>query len=175
MKILLKPGFSLLELMIAIAVVGSLTALSVPTFLSVIERNHLKLVLESFKADLLVARIEAIKRSQNVAVSRQAGNLGAWCYGINAGNTCDCKLEACSIRTVSGVDFSSKVSMRASAVNHSFFDFRRGTIAANGVTFNTQHYEARVVFSDTGRVRICTPVAALLSLGKMGLPDIPSC
>ncbi len=156
-----RQGFTLTELMITVAIIGILASLAVPSFQDMIERNRLKEAVEGLKSDLMFARTEAIKRSQNVVISRSPGDAGEWCYGLNVAANCDCNTaNACVIKTVLGSQFSSIINMNAAATNNSTFDFRRGTIGANGVTFSTSHYAARVIFSDTGRIRICSPDSA---------------
>jgi type IV fimbrial biogenesis protein FimT len=164
-----SAGYTLLEAMIIVAIIGILAAIAVPSYQDTLERNRLKQVVESLKSDLQFARTEAIKSSQDVVVSRTTGSAGTWCYGLNVAASCNCATAgSCSIKTVAGSAFSTKVSMD-SASGNSTFDYRRGTIGANGVTFSTANYKARVVFSDVGRVRICTPA------GSTGIPAYPAC
>ena len=179
-------GFTLIEALVVIAIIGILAALGVPSFQDMLERNRLKQVVESLKSDLQFARSEAIKHSEDVIVSRKTGNAGSWCYGLARKNpstktSCDCEEtdsdedDYCDIKIVSGANFGS--TNMNSASGNSTFDFRRGTIGANGVTFSTNKYGTRVVFSDVGRVRICSPstVANPMPTGKVGLPDKESC
>lgn len=168
-------GFSLLELLLALAIAGIVAALSVPSYENLLERNHLKHAVESLKADMMLARTEAVKRSSNITLSRRAGDAGAWCYGLNQGGACDCRAQTCSLKNISGSDFSPLVSLKSAAATHNAIDFRRGTVAAGGATFNTKRYEARVVFSDGGRTRICVPANTSLSPGKTGLTGYPIC
>ena len=165
-----QRGVTLIEVLVVVTIIGILASFAIPSYQDTIERNRLKQAAESLKSDLQLARTEAIKRSQDIAISRSPGNAGAWCYGLNIASACTCSTAgSCSIKTVSGSDFSNAVTMDASASNNSTFDFRRGTIGANGVTFSTAHYAARVIFSSAGRIRICTPS------GSTGLPGYPAC
>ncbi len=181
-----NTGFTLLEVMIVVAITGILAAIAVPSFQGMIETNRLKQAVESFQSDMQFARTEAIKQSVDIIVSRTTGNAGAWCYGlarkIPASKTsCDCAetdtadADYCDIKIVSGTGFST-INMD-SASGNSTFDFRRGTIGNNGVTFSTDNYAARVVFSAVGRVRICSPstVANPMPTGKVGLPGKSNC
>ncbi len=170
MKRQINYGFTLVEALIVIAIIGILSAIAVPSYQDMIERNQLKQAAEGLKSDMQFARTEALKRSQIVVVSRSPGNAGVWCYGLNANTTCDCTTAgSCAIKSISGSDFGSIVNMVAGATNNSTFDYRRGTIGANGITFSTSHYAARVIFSDIGRVTICTPS------GSTGISGYPAC
>ncbi|MGJ0515944.1 MAG: GspH/FimT family pseudopilin [Methylomicrobium sp.] len=179
-------GFTLIEALVVIAIIGILAALGVPSFQDMLERNRLKQVVESLKSDLQFARSEAIKHSEDVIVSRKTGNAGSWCYGLARKNpstktSCDCEEtdsdedDYCDIKIVSGANFGS--TNMNSASGNSSFDFRRGTIGNNGVTFSTNKYGTRVVFSSVGRVRICSPSTTdnPMPTGKIGLPDKESC
>jgi len=177
-----QHGITLTEVLIVIAIVGVLAGLAVPSYRDTLEKNRLKQVLESFKSDMQLARTRAIKRSENVIVSRITGNDGAWCYGLARKNpssktNCDCtdtdSTPDCDIKYVSGSDFGPTDMYSGSA--NSTFDFRRGTIGNNGVTFNTDNYAARVVFSQLGRVSICTPASADRPTGTVGIAGIPPC
>lgn len=176
-----NKGFTLIEVMVVLAIVGVVGSFAVPSFNDMVQRNKLKAAVQAFQDDVQFARTQAIKRSVNILINRvqTSAAAGNWCYGLtakSAGCTCTTAND-CEIKTVSGTGFNT-VSMY-SATGNSTFDFRRGTIGQNGVTFNTTKYAARVVFSTIGRVRICTPPvgtgATDRPTGTIGLsePDKP--
>lgn len=174
-------GVTLVELMVTIALIGILASIAIPSYQDAIERNRLKEAIDSFRSDMQFARTEAIKISRNVVVSRSPGESGAWCYGLKENeDPCDCKTaESCTIKTVSGASFSSKISMNGTEIENIIFDFRRGTISDDGETpfeeeqafleFNTSKYSTSILVSGTGRITVCTPS------GSDGLPGYPVC
>lgn len=187
-----NKGFTLVELMVVVALVGIITTLAIPAFGDMMQRNQLKAAVQSLQDDMLFARTQAIKRSQNVTVNRTRTSTAAgdWCYGLTASAPCDCTVttttdaDYCEIKIISGANFNT-VKMFTGMGNNAV-NFRRGTIGNDGVTFNTTNYAARVTFSDEGRVRICTPTtvsnteaAANRPTGTTGLSEpnkpIPNC
>lgn len=73
-------GFTLIELMITIAVLGILAAIALPSFQSTLERLRVKGAAENFFADLQFARTEAIKQNRNIQFQVDDAS---WCYGID--------------------------------------------------------------------------------------------
>jgi len=138
-------------------------AIAIPSFQDSIERNSLKQAIEGLKSDMQFARTQAIKKSRNILVTRSPGNAGTWCYGLSTKTTCTCSqatktaTDYCELKRVFGTELNM-VNMNTTHHNNSNFSFRRGTIGAGRVTFSTNNYSARVIFSDVGRVRICTPI-----------------
>lgn len=154
-----SDGFTLIELMVVIAVVAVLLTVAGPSYQKLIERNRLKEASQAFKSDLQFARMEAIKRSRNVFFSRTAGNAGAWCYGIGT-LACDCAqadttaADFCDIKRVAGASYPV-VSLAAGGTTE--FDFRRGTAADTSSVLSTRHYAAQVRVNDVGRADVCDP------------------
>jgi len=163
-------GVTAFELMLVVGIIGTLSAVAVPMYQDIIVKNQLMMAVESLRSDMQYARTQALKKGQNVVISRTPGTTGSWCYGLNVEVNCNCKvIGSCLIKTISGSDFGTAINMASSSSSNSTFDLRRGTIGANGVNFTTDRYVARVVFSNVGRVRICTPI------GNVGLPSYPYC
>lgn len=61
-----EAGLSLVELMVAIAVLGVLSALAAPSFFGYIENNRVRVAAENLTAGLNLARSEAIRRNRAV-------------------------------------------------------------------------------------------------------------
>lgn len=61
-------GFTVVELMVTLAVMAILSMLAVPSFRDMIRRNHVSAANNALLADLSYARIEAINRGQPVSL-----------------------------------------------------------------------------------------------------------
>lgn len=74
-------GFSLIELMIAIALLGILLALAMPSFTGTISRTRIDSAASSMSVALATARSEAIKRGRDVAVCKSADSTNCTAAG----------------------------------------------------------------------------------------------
>ena len=74
-------GFSLIELMVTIAVAGVLTAVAAPSVTKLFKANRVQSEASSFVGDLMMARTEAVKRGQNVSAC--VSSDGSTCLTTN--------------------------------------------------------------------------------------------
>jgi type IV fimbrial biogenesis protein FimT len=74
-------GFTLIELMVVIALIAVLSAVAVPSMQKMLKTNRVQTEASSFVSDLMLARTEAVKRGQNVSVC--VSSDGATCLGSN--------------------------------------------------------------------------------------------
>ncbi len=79
-----ESAFTLIELMIAIAVAAVVLTLGVPSFSNVMERNQLSASINNVVASLNFARSEAVKRNRRVSVCH-SNDLNS-CSGLNYGD-----------------------------------------------------------------------------------------
>jgi type IV fimbrial biogenesis protein FimT len=69
-------GFTVVELMIALAVAGVLISFAVPSFNASIQNNRMATQINELHASLSLARSEAIKRNNNTTVCRSSNGTG---------------------------------------------------------------------------------------------------
>ena len=63
-----QSGFTLIEMIVTVAIAGILASIAIPSFTKMIERNRISTGTNEFLGALILARSEAVKRSQNVTV-----------------------------------------------------------------------------------------------------------
>lgn len=66
-------GFSLVELLVSVAVLGVLAALAAPSFNDSIKRYRIRAINEDLISSFQLARAEAIRRGRQVALIRETG------------------------------------------------------------------------------------------------------
>lgn len=85
-------GFSLIELMVTVAVAGILATVAAPAMTDFIDRRRITGAADAVREQLQLARSEAIKQSIDVRVNAATGTA-AWCIGFTTkADNCDCSV-----------------------------------------------------------------------------------
>lgn len=81
-----KSGFTLVELMVVVAVLAALMSVGAPSFMEWIQNSRIRTAAESLQNGLQIARAEAVRRNTNVEFVLQ-GTSGAWTVRLQQGAT----------------------------------------------------------------------------------------
>lgn len=174
----LMRGFTLVEMMVAIAVAGILVAIAVPSFSGIAERNRLRNAAEKLRSDVKLARSESLRRNRTVVMSFATSSGGAtWCYGMRVDTSCDCTpsatpATACELdtgvstvvsqATYRGVTLPTLPYASALPVAGTlhFNPARPALDNGSASFFSPSGKEATVMIANQGRVRLCSPTNA---------------
>lgn len=121
-------GFTLIELMVTVAIVAILLGIGIPSFTTMIQQNRLTAITNSLVTSLSYARNEAIKRGHQVTMINN-GDWGAgWeiCYDDDENESCS-DANDLQLRVVEAVPNGYSISTG----NTNYKDF--ATFRANGL------------------------------------------
>lgn len=160
-----RHGFTLLELLVVLAILLVLLSAAAPAMHALLSRNHLKAAAQSIAEDLQWARSESIARNRRVRVSFDTAD---WCYGVvlDPGTDCDCRVaadapNACGLKRRAGSDFPG-VGLSATFSGTSFDPARATAINGSLLLSSKSGPSLKIVLSRLGRVRICSPTGKAL-------------
>jgi type IV fimbrial biogenesis protein FimT len=160
-----KRGFSLIELMIGIAILAILLSAVMPSFRAWIQNAKIRTAAESLQNGLQLARVEAIKRNEGVSFT--LGTLSSWSVQTMAAS-------GVSIQSRSSDEGSSNVILTVTPTGTTTVSFNGlGRIVANTDSSLTmtnievalpttllpanEMRKLKVYISTGGQVRSCDP------------------
>ena len=175
----MKPqqnGFTLMEMVVTMAIVAVLASIAVPSFSSIMANRQVQGAAEKIYQDMLWARSESVKSNTNITLSVVTGSN--WCYGFSDSGACSCGTAGSC--TVDGVDKrvtydsysnSSLATAGTLSMNGANFEPVRGTLE-NGstmtdgsISFTRSSTSATVKINPIGKPSICSS----------SLSDYPNC
>lgn len=168
-----KNGFTLIELMIAIAILGIVISIAVPAFNEIIDRQKLKDGTEQIYSAIQSARTLAKSRSEKIHIDVNTSSSD-WCIGINAGASgCDCtNSTSCNINRITKADFNTLSIKSGNTISGQYFDPVRSVLGGSGGSITVVSKlgkEATVNLSVTGDVSHCS------AAGSTYIGDYPKC
>ena len=166
-----QAGFTLVELMIVVALVAILLALAAPSFRETIARNRLEGVAGELSTDFQYARSEAVARNAQVGLFVGSNCYTVFAMGTTAATGCAALGTGAAIKSVTSDTIPSSVSLAflsTAATQQAFiqFDPVRGMAADSAgadwqgqVTVGTSvgNWQLRTAVTNAGRVKTCSP------------------
>lgn len=175
-------GFTVIELMVTVAVLGVALVVAIPSYNNLITNNRMVGELNEFVASLHFARSEAIKRGLNVSMCASAdgvacADVAPWnqgwmifvdtdgngnCLNDDADFVCDG--EGPILKVSPAIQGGDTLVGNANVADDITFDrngfvnvggFGNGTIKLCDAN-NTDHHARAVIISNTGRIRLET-------------------
>jgi len=162
-----KSGFTLLELLIAIALIGIVTALALPSMRSFGQNDRLTTNINTMIGHLAYARSEAVKRSTQVSIcisSDAATCTGSdweegWMVYVDAdgnGSFDAATVNEDILRVNQALDGNNNITPTAAYTNQVTYDNRGFVTATGGFLLcdgRTGAFGKTITISNTGRVR----------------------
>ena len=185
-RLRVPSGFTIIEMLVAVAILAILTVMAVPSFNEFFEKQRLRGAADSVVNFLNNQRLAAVKFDRQVHASvRGAGT--DWCVGarmaadptvgqqVPAAGTCNCSVDAATclvdgqatvfnVSTLGGANVRPSIDAADIALT---FDGRRGTLtdfadAGNVVlTSSSARWKLRIDVLGLGQARTCVPADSL--------------
>lgn len=171
-------GFSLVELMIAIAILSILVLLSMPSFSRWIQNTKVRTVAESLKTGIQLAQAESTRRSRQVTFNLTAATPGLNAVAVSTGM--NWSIQTIALLTGESAEFiggstlgGAKEGVEISGVaTLTFNSLGRLTGNVTSATYNVTNTGSdrplRVTVTSSGRVRMCDPSLSLSSTAPTG-------
>lgn len=107
----LTTGFSLIELLVSLAILGILLSVAVPSFSVLLAEQRLRAVSTELRMSLTVARSEAVKRNSAVNLFERGGDWSnGWCVEPRA-DAAGTLITACTAAPISEYVVNSRVAI----------------------------------------------------------------
>lgn len=159
-------GVSLIELMIAVTLVGVVLMIAMPSFSTGVQSRQIRTAAESVQSGLTYARTEALRRNRNVDFTPDA-NAG-WTVGCTTADTAtDANGEqACPATLQSRPASSGSPNARLTAAEKT---------SATGSNASSPAYSSKFTFTPLGRVSTATLTAGNVVVYAVDNPTGGTC
>lgn len=162
-----NTGFTLVETLVVVAIIGVLAAMAAPSFSEQMKKQRVEGAVEGLVAALQNTKAEAIKRNAATWIvfkpATTGTDLSTWCYGMTPSGaaTCDCTVDAdatndCVSGSVAGSSDFKNITVNFTTPASRTFSPLRGTGTSGTVRFSAgDNITLGVSTTSLGRIRIC--------------------
>lgn len=158
-----RRGLTLVELVIALAILAVLGTLALPSMGRQIERHRLQAAAQALAADLGEARFEAARRGLPLHLEVRAGD--DWCWVVATAPHCTCDAPAsCRLKAVRAADHRGVRVVEARDVR---FDADGRADIDIAALLEAGPRRMRVQIGTLGRARVCSAAGEV--------PGVPAC
>ena len=170
-----KRGFTLIELMVVVAIGATLMAIAAPSFTNFLAKRRVEGVATELGTDLQYARSEAVQRNSVVRVIFEASCYAIHVPGSTAATSCtSLGTGAVNVKTVQltstatvGLAFTSNNGkafiefdpVRGMAIDSAAADASGYINITSPSSYG--NWQLREIVSKVGRVRVCSPNATM--------------
>jgi prepilin-type N-terminal cleavage/methylation domain-containing protein len=147
-------GLTLIEIVVALAILALLGAIALPGYGARIDRERVHGAAEALAADINEARFEAARQGRPLHVAAFGGP--AWCWSVAAAPDCPCGSgQACQLRSARDRDHPG-VTLQSSARIEMGANGRATTPGAGFELESPRGLRLRVSVGAMGRAHVCT-------------------
>lgn len=175
-----QRGFSLVELVVAMVVLGVLMSMAIPSFQSWIQNTQLRTASESVLAGLQLARAEAVRRNTRVQFTLAGVSFQDWTVGCatvvgdaNADGVDDCPAV---IQSRTAAEGTANVTVAVDNATITFAGLGRADLAmtaditnpvgGNCAAIGGPMRCSRIMVSTGGQIRMCDPAITISDPGN---------
>jgi type IV fimbrial biogenesis protein FimT len=158
-----SPGFTLIELMVVVAIVAVLAAVGAPSFRDMLLNQRLASAAQSFNSALSLARMEAIQRARPVEVAALAGSDWSGGWIVRTGDDESLQTlrrferlsQGVSVDTTLGGGFAQGLRYDGNGFSR---QTSRAGFSAGCLTLKAETgRRASIIVSASGRAKVCNP------------------
>jgi type IV fimbrial biogenesis protein FimT len=151
-----RNGFTLIELIIVVTIIGIIAAITLPSFKSLLENRKLIAAADTLQSDFQFAKSESIKRNKAMVLSFENKGSANWCYGINESVACDCTVtNDCSVKSVNSSDLDTVVLTNTGPDDVIYSQFTGFASPTGDLIFEIGSKQAGVELQFNGSTRAC--------------------